>query len=62
MLPLLATAIVASKGNIYAGLWYPIIVAVMTFVIGGLFIRETKDRDIGHEYLADRPPAGVAES
>ena len=46
MLPLLATAIVASQGNIYAGLWYPIIVALMSFVIGSLFIRETKDRDI----------------
>jgi MFS family permease len=46
MLPLLATAIVASRGNIYAGLWYPIIVALMSFVIGSLFIRETKDVDI----------------
>jgi hypothetical protein len=62
MLPLLATAIVASRGNIYAGLWYPIIVALMSFVIGGLFIRETKDRDIGHEYLAAKPAAGVTES
>ncbi len=43
MLPLLATAIVAEAGNIYAGLWYPIVVAIMTFVIGGLFLRETKD-------------------
>jgi MFS family permease len=50
MLPLLATAIVASRGNIYAGLWYPIIVAVMSFVIGSLFIRETKDRDISHDF------------
>ena len=50
MLPLLATAIVASQGNIYAGLWYPIIVAVMSFVIGSLFIRETKDRDIRHDF------------
>jgi MFS family permease len=48
MLPLLATAIVASRGNIYAGLWYPIIVALMSFVIGALFIRETKDVDIRH--------------
>jgi MFS family permease len=54
MLPLLATAIVASRGNIYAGLWYPIIVALMSFVIGSLFIKETKDRDIRHEYLAVR--------
>jgi MFS family permease len=46
MLPLLATAIVASAGNIYAGLWYPIIVAVMTAVIGFIFLRETKDTDI----------------
>ncbi len=46
MLPLLATALVASRGNIYAGLWYPVIVAAVTFVIGALFLRETKDRDI----------------
>jgi MFS family permease len=46
MLPLLATAIVASTGNIYYGLWYPIVVAVMTVVIGGLFLRDTKDVDI----------------
>ncbi len=46
MLPLLATAIVAWAGNIYAGLWYPIIVALATYVIGTLFLRDTKDRDI----------------
>jgi MFS family permease len=46
MLPLIATAIVALKGNIYYGLWYPIIVAVVTVVIGALFLKETKDRDI----------------
>jgi len=39
-------AIVASTGDIYSGLWYPIIVAMMTFVIGLLFVPETKDRDI----------------
>jgi MFS family permease len=50
MLPLLATAIVATQGNIYAGLWYPIIVAIMSFVLGSLFIRETKDRDIQHDF------------
>jgi MFS family permease len=46
MLPLLATAIVAGTGNIYNGLWYPIVVAIMTVVIGALFLRETKDVDI----------------
>ena len=46
MLPLLATAVVAWTGNIYAGLYYPIAVALMTVVIGLLFLRETKDVDI----------------
>jgi len=45
-LPATSFAIVAATGNIYNGLWYPIIVAGMTFVIGTLFLPETKDRDI----------------
>jgi MFS family permease len=44
MLPLLATAIVAATGNIYKGLWYPIGVALMTVVVGVLFLRDTKGR------------------
>jgi MFS family permease len=46
MLPLLATAMVAKAGNIYYGLWYPVIVAILTVIIGALFLRETKDRSI----------------
>ncbi|HET9341089.1 MAG TPA: MFS transporter [Casimicrobiaceae bacterium] len=46
MLPLLATAMVASSGDIYYGLWYPIVVALMTFVIGLLFLRDRKDIDL----------------
>ena len=46
LLPTTAFAIVAQTGNMYNGLWYPIIIASMTFVIGTLFIRETKDVDI----------------
>jgi hypothetical protein len=46
MLPLLATAIVAATGDIYAGLWYPIGIAVMTLVIGLIFLKDTKDVDI----------------
>ncbi|MEO6609104.1 MAG: MFS transporter [Aestuariivirga sp.] len=46
MLPLLATAIVAFQGNIYAGLWYPVIVALATAIIGFFFLHETKDTDI----------------
>ena len=51
LLPTTAFAIVASTGNMYNGLWYPIVVATMTFIIGTLFIRETKDVDI---YAGDR--------
>jgi hypothetical protein len=40
-LPVTSFAIVAATGDIYAGLWYPIGVALMTLVIGGLFLRET---------------------
>lgn len=46
LLPTTAFAIVAQTGNMYNGLWYPIIIAAMTFVIGMLFVRETKDVDI----------------
>ena len=46
LLPTTAFALVAFKGDIYYGLWYPIVIALVTFVIGALFIRETKDNDI----------------
>ena len=45
-LPATVFAIVATTGNIYSGLWYPIGVAAMSFVIGLIFLPETKDRDI----------------
>ncbi|BAV95856.1 MFS transporter [Lysobacter enzymogenes] len=45
-LPFTAFAIVAATGNIYSGLWYPVVVAAFTVVIGALFLPETKDRDI----------------
>ncbi|NVO05748.1 MAG: MFS transporter, partial [Rhodoferax sp.] len=46
LLPTTAFAIVAQTGNMYNGLWYPIVIAGATFVIGMLFIKETKDVDI----------------
>jgi MFS family permease len=46
LLPTTAFAIVAQTGNIYNGLWYPIIIAMMTFVLGVFLLRETKDVDI----------------
>ncbi|MEO5625648.1 MAG: MFS transporter [Dokdonella sp.] len=45
-LPTTAFALVAWTGNIYSGLWYPVVIAAMTFVIGTFFLRETKDVDI----------------
>ncbi|WLI91268.1 MFS transporter [Massilia sp. R2A-15] len=49
-LPTTAFALVALKGDIYYGLWYPIVIALITVVIGTLFVKETKDNDI---YAAD---------
>jgi MFS family permease len=40
--PLIATAVVARTGHIYAGLWYPIGVAILTFIVGSIFLRESK--------------------
>lgn len=45
-LPPTAFAIVAATGNIFSGLWYPIIVALMTVVIGVIFLPETKNRNL----------------
>ena len=45
-LPATVFAIIAATGNIYSGLWYPIVVAAMSFVVGLIFLPETKDRDI----------------
>jgi MFS family permease len=48
-LPTIAFAMVAATGDIYYGLWYPIVISVMTAVIGTLFMPETKERDIFHD-------------
>jgi MFS family permease len=50
LLPTISFALVAFKGDIYYGLWYPIIIALITAVIGALFVGETKNNDI---YAAD---------
>jgi MFS family permease len=54
-LPLISTALVASSGNIYAGLIYPIAVALMTFVVGSLMLEERHHHRIWDEVEA--PPA-----
>ena len=45
-LPTVAFAMVAATGDIYYGLWYPIVIAVMTAILGTFFLPETKDRNI----------------
>jgi hypothetical protein len=48
-LPAISFSIVAATGNIYSGLWYPIVIASITFVIGMLFVKETKDSPVYHQ-------------
>jgi len=48
-LPTIAFAMVAATGDIYYGLWYPIVIALMTFVVGSIVMPETKDRSIDHD-------------
>ena len=54
MLPLTAAALVAAKGDIFAGLWYPVIVAAITVVIGLVFIRESREHRIDTPLAARR--------
>jgi hypothetical protein len=46
-MPATSFAIVAASGNIYDGLWYPVVITGMTLVVGLIFVRETRDVDIG---------------
>ena len=46
LLPAMSFAMIAATGDIYYGLWYPIIFATITVIVGAIFVRETKDRDI----------------
>ncbi len=48
-LPTVSFAMVAATGDIYYGLWYPVVVAVLSAIIGMLALPETKDRDVHHE-------------
>jgi len=47
--PVIATSIVAATGNRYAGLWFPIAVAAVTFIVGSLLLRETRHESIWNE-------------
>ena len=56
LLPATVFAMNAQSGNIYYGLWYPIVVAAATVVIGAFFLPETKDRDIFDDASSGAPP------
>jgi MFS family permease len=47
-LPAISFSIVAAQGNIYSGLWYPVVIAVMTLIIGTIWVKETKDGEAYH--------------
>ena len=53
--PLIASAVVVRTGHIYAGLWYPISVALLTFIVGSLFLKESKDVKIWDEVSGEGP-------
>jgi MFS family permease len=55
LLPLIGLSIIAQTGNIYAGLYYPIIVAALTFIIGSLLLKETKSVLIWKEVETEGP-------
>src|SRR5690606_39485026 len=55
LLPLIGLSVVAATGNIYAGLYYPILIAVVSFVVGSLLLRETRHVRIWHE-VGERLP------
>jgi MFS family permease len=51
-LPPIAFAIVAATGSIYSGLWYPVVIAALSLVVGLLFVRDTRHVDIGSDTLS----------
>ena len=55
LLPLISLWVVAETGNIYAGLYYPIFVATLTFIVGSLLMKETRSVLIWKELETDRP-------
>ena len=62
LLPATAFAMIAQTGDVYYGLWYPVVIALVTVVIGTFFVPETKDRDIFAEDLAETAPRTAARA
>jgi MFS family permease len=61
LLPLIGLSLCAATGNIYAGLWYPIIVASITFVVGSVLLRETHGVKIWDEVAGGQPARSPAD-
>jgi hypothetical protein len=61
LLPLIGLTVVARTGNIYAGLYYPIAVAGLTFVVGSLLLPGTRHVQIWKELETDRPGGAVSD-
>ena len=61
LLPVVGLWVVAQTGNIYAGLYYPILVATVTFIVGALLLRETHSVLIWKETETDRPGELVSD-
>lgn len=57
LLPVIGLSVVAQTGNIYAGLYYPMIIAAVTFVVGAIFLKETHGHKIWEEVNRSEPPA-----
>lgn len=62
LLPATSFAMIAQTGDVYYGLWYPVVIALATVVIGTFFLPETKDRDIFAEDMAEVPRAKAARA
>src|SRR6202008_18753 len=61
LLPLIGLSLCAATGNIYAGLYYPMIVAGVTFIVGSLLLRETHGRKIWDEVAEPQPARSPAD-
>jgi len=61
LLPLIGLSLCAATGDIYAGLWYPIIVASITFVVGSVLLRETHGVKIWDEVAGGQPARSPAD-
>src|SRR5215471_13453993 len=61
LVPLIGLSVCAATGNIYSGLWYPMAVAAMTFVVGSIALKETVHVKIWHEVKAGTAPSKAGD-